>query len=624
MISGITCIDNFCGAGGSTTGLKAAGIEVTHAANHWARAIETHNTNHPEVDHKCVDLHQERPSSFPRTILAWFSPACTHHSPSGGRKRKNRGQLNLLDQQKPDPAAERSRMTAWQVVDFTEVHRYEAVMVENVVEFALDWELYDNWLGAMDTLGYNHQEIYFNSMFAGVPQSRDRVYIVFWRKSNRAPNLNFCPPARCPEHGEVAAIQAWKNPLKRRGKYGRRNQYIYVCPCCGIEVVPYRRPAREAIDWSIPTVRIGDRAARGLKPLSENTLRRIRVGLERFVIPHLSTIDQWWGKVDYKGVSHRETSLAAPFFVHRGYSTDPQYDRVPSVDEPAPTQTTSAKLYIAQPPFFVHYGYAAEEDRVLSTENPFPTLTTSRKLYIAEPFIDAGRTWNVPTSVNEPTHTVLSNGPQMSLLQPGAFLDVARNNTLPTDIEDPSATLTTGRNLSLIEPPAFMVQNGHFGDGRDRSASIDDPAPTQTTWRGNAIATVPFLAAYHGGRDAVQSCGEPSWTIATNNQFGVVEPRPTPFLCNYNGNGGAAEVSNPAPTMRTTQGHCLVEPDWNALEQECRYRMLQAHEAKWLMGFPTDYILLGTQKEQFKQAGNAVTPPVAEMIGRAVFESLAS
>jgi DNA (cytosine-5)-methyltransferase 1 len=598
MISGITCIDNFCGAGGSTTGLKAAGIEVTHAANHWARAIETHNTNHPEVDHSCVDLHQERPFNFPRTTVAWFSPSCTHHSPSGGRKRKNRNQLNLLlDQKQPDPAAERSRMTAWQVVDFAEYHRYEAVMVENVVEFALDWELYDNWLAAMDKLGYNHQEIYFNSMFAGVPQSRDRIYIVFWRKGNRAPNLNFCPPARCREHGEIFAVQAWKNPMKRRGKYGKRNQYIYVCPQCGVEVVPYRRPAREAIDWSIPTVRIGDRAARGLRPLSENTLRRIRVGLERLVVPYL---------------------------VHQGHWSEP--GRVYTTDSPMPTQTTKREMAIAMPPFFVHRGYSTDPqyDRVPSVDEPSPTQTTSAKLYIAQPFIDAGRTWNVPTSVDEPTHTVLSGGPQMSLLQPGAFLDVARANTLPTDIQDPSATVTTGRNLSLIEPPAFMVQNGHFEEGRERSVSIDLPAPTQTTWRGNAITTVPFLAAYHGGRDAVQSCDEPAWTIATNNQFGVVESTPDPFLCNYNGNGGAAEVSQPSPTMRTTQGHCLVEPNWNALVEECGYRMLQAHEAKWLMGFPVDYILLGTQEEQFKQAGNAVTPPVAEMIGRAVFESLAS
>ena len=95
-----------------------------------------------------------------------------------------------------------------------------------------------------------------------------------------------------------------------------------------------------------------------------------------------------------------------------------------------------------------------------------------------------------------------------------------------------------------------------------------------------------------------------------------------PFISSYYGNGGSALVSDPAPTMRTHQGHALIEPDLSAMVEESGYRMIRAHEAKRMMGFPTDYVLLGNQEEQFKQAGNAVTPMVAEMLGRAVIESL--
>ena len=56
--------------------------------------------------------------------------------------------------------------------------------------------------------------------------------------------------------------------------------------------------------------------------------------------------------------------------------------------------------------------------------------------------------------------------------------------------------------------------------------------------------------------------------------------------------------------------------------QDCRYRMLKPQEAKSLMGFPSDYVLLGNQRQQFKQAGNAVTPPVAEMLGRAIKDAM--
>jgi site-specific DNA-cytosine methylase len=50
--------------------------------------------------------------------------------------------------------------------------------------------------------------------------------------------------------------------------------------------------------------------------------------------------------------------------------------------------------------------------------------------------------------------------------------------------------------------------------------------------------------------------------------------------------------------------------------------MINADEAKLLMGFPAHYVILGNQEERFKQEGNAVTPCTAEMIGRAVIESL--
>ena len=48
----ITVTDMFCGAGGSSTGLsEVPGLKVKLAMNHWARAIETHNTNHSNDTH---------------------------------------------------------------------------------------------------------------------------------------------------------------------------------------------------------------------------------------------------------------------------------------------------------------------------------------------------------------------------------------------------------------------------------------------------------------------------------------------------------------------------------------------------------------------------------------------
>lgn len=83
----ITWTDNFCGGGGSSTGIMAVpGSEVIMAANHWDLAVEVHNRNHPDADHACVDLHQEDPSYFPKTDALWASPECTKWSQANGSK----------------------------------------------------------------------------------------------------------------------------------------------------------------------------------------------------------------------------------------------------------------------------------------------------------------------------------------------------------------------------------------------------------------------------------------------------------------------------------------------------------------------------------------------------------
>ena len=43
------------------------------------------------------------------------------------------------------------------MVRATEIWRYDAIVVENVVEFATDWELYDWWVDGMCRLGYSVQ-----------------------------------------------------------------------------------------------------------------------------------------------------------------------------------------------------------------------------------------------------------------------------------------------------------------------------------------------------------------------------------------------------------------------------------------------------------------------------------
>lgn len=280
----LTLTDLFCGAGGSSTGaIEAPGIDVRVAANHWALAIETHNTNHQQADHICADISQIDPRLFPTTDLLWASPECTNHSRAKGRKRVD-GQRDLWGEVLPDEAAERSRATMWDVLRFAEVHQYRAIVVENVVE-VVDWIYYPAWRAGLDAAGYHVQVVSLNSMHAQLhgapaPQSRDRVYFACTRKGDPIPDVRPRPWAHCPTCDEtVRAVQSFKRPGAVCGRY--RSQYVYRCPnakCRNAIVEPGWLPASTIIDWTLKGERIGDRA----KPLAVKTRNRIAAGIARY------------------------------------------------------------------------------------------------------------------------------------------------------------------------------------------------------------------------------------------------------------------------------------------------------------------------------------------------------
>lgn len=321
----ITISDFFCGAGGSSTGaIQVPGVSVALAANHWDLAVETHHANHQDARHDTADLSQVDPRRYPTTDIAWLSPSCTNHSLAKGVSRQLQ-QPDLFGDALPDQAAERSRATMWDVIRFTEYHKYRYVIVENVID-AREWILWPAWSAALSALGYEFRVISLNSMHAqalgeGAPQSRDRLYVVAWRRGEHAPDLDKWtrPLAECAEHGLVSAVQAWRNPERRVGKY--RSQYVWRCPrteCRNAEVVPRVRPAADAIDWSLPATRVGDRP----RPLADKTLARIEAGLAAYGTPIAVPVEGRDGKVAVSVArplrtctTRNETGVAIPAYM---------------------------------------------------------------------------------------------------------------------------------------------------------------------------------------------------------------------------------------------------------------------------------------------------------------------
>lgn len=155
-------IDLFAGAGGFSTGATQAGANVVWAANHWQDAVKFHTINHPQTQHVCQDLHQADWSQVPEHDIVLASPCCQGHSRAKGAQGKS------IDQ---------SRSTAWAVVSACEFHRPRFFVVENVKEF-LGWALYPSWRDAMQRMGYRITENTLNAQTFGVPQSRERVFLI--------------------------------------------------------------------------------------------------------------------------------------------------------------------------------------------------------------------------------------------------------------------------------------------------------------------------------------------------------------------------------------------------------------------------------------------------------------
>ncbi|MCC6454171.1 MAG: DNA cytosine methyltransferase [Caldilineaceae bacterium] len=489
----ITVTDQFCGAGGSSIGAVAAGAELKLAMNHWPLAIDTHNTNFPDALHDCADMSATNPRRYPATDILITSPECTNHSLAKGVKRKTSPQLNMFGgKAKIDPSEERSRATMWDVPRFAEIHCYNIIIVENVVD-ARYWELWDAWLHAMDLLGYDYQIVYFNSMFAHpTPQSRDRMYVVFWRKGNRAPNLEFRPHAYCAKcETNVEAVQSWKKPERRWGRY--RKQYVYLCPTCATQVEPYYYCAANAIDWSLPAPRIGDRA----KPLKEKTLSRIRAGLEKFARPFLyDTVhtardgrhqDMVWpttgpGRTQIGNSTHG--LVVPPFTVETAYS-HAENDRTYGVDEALGTQTTRQTVGVVVPPFVTSLNHSTDRSRPITDEFATVMPHVSPSLVVPPYMVDL-RGENAPKSMEDALSTVCASGNHHGVVMP--FISSYYGTNEGSAIDDALPTVPTVDKHAVVIPPFIVSYYTRESGVGAALAGVHESLPTQPTWPVHYIA----------------------------------------------------------------------------------------------------------------------------------------
>jgi DNA (cytosine-5)-methyltransferase 1 len=452
--------DEFSGFGGSLDAmLKIPGLSGRFAANHNDYALAVSAANHPEVEHFCGDVQRHDVTKFVPCSIFWASPACPDWTTAKGVKRTfdraNAEQLPGLEDE-IDEVAERSRLL------MDEVHRYLeaqwlasqpvlAGVVENVIEVR-KWHRYAAWRQQFHDLGYDTKLIAFNSMHARpvrarrAPQSRDRHYLAYWLKAlGRTPDWDkwLRPYAWCPRcDKQVEAIQVWNRHGIDMGRY--KAQYSYRCPnhaCRGQIVEPVVDPASTAIDWTIPSLRIGDRK----DPLAAKTMARIGIGAVKFGTPVLAPAGGTW----------REQ--ATP------------------VSEPMPTRTTRETDGLAVPPLMVPVeGRDGKEAR--PAHEPARTQTCRNETGLAvAPFVAnlrGGGSMRNPTLADEPLQAVTASGNHHGLVTTPEMLVPYYSTGVAKPVTSPIGALSTKDRYGL-GTGVVHVDPEHITRAVDQIEAID-------------------------------------------------------------------------------------------------------------------------------------------------------
>jgi len=209
-MSQITTGDIFSGFGGFSEGAEEAGSTTIFGANHWARAIETFQLNHPTAQVFQQDLSEADWSQFPRVDLLIGGPSCQGFTRARGKERKHHDSL---------------RNHMWAAVNALENLSPELAIFENVPEVQR-WPCFPAWKLALNCLGYAVEDHVLDAADYGAPQNRRRWFCVA-SKGTASLGLGQHLKARRVEHRSFRSCIDWKFPRwSKVNKPGRASKLL--------------------------------------------------------------------------------------------------------------------------------------------------------------------------------------------------------------------------------------------------------------------------------------------------------------------------------------------------------------------------------------------------------------
>lgn len=209
-------------------------------------------------------------------------------------------------------------------------------------------------------------------------------------------------------------------------------------------------------------------------------------------------------------------------------------------------------------------------------------------------------------------------------------------------IDGPSGAIICTDHHALVGA-SFM--DAYYGNGFQRS--LNEPAPTLKTHDNISLVTSRFMDMQYG-KSKPASLDEPAQAVTAVPKMKLVSVESSQFLMNpsYRSKGGSIDAPSftivartdktPPYLITTKQGDMAVviyKTDTDAMVRikefmamygivDIKMRMLNVPELKRIMGFGTDYTLVGTQTEQKKFIGNAVEVNMSRVLCEALAKTL--
>jgi DNA (cytosine-5)-methyltransferase 1 len=451
-------IDLFCGAGGTTTGihLAEANAIVLACVNHDAKAIASHEINHPDCVHFTEDIrdfavvvkikklvYAARIKHPGCKINIWASLECTNYSKAKGGQPRNADSRTLAEH-------------LFMYIDELEA---DYLWIENVREF-MAWGPLDvfmkpvsrdkgkdylKWISNIKKRGYNFDYRLLNSADFGAYTSRERFFGQFAKKG-----LPIAWPKATHSKKVNAAPGLFEKP---RAKW---------------------KAVREVLNLDIEGESIFDRK----KPLVDNTLERIYAGLVKFshevnfryrnnggsVDPQekSKSLDQPMGTI-LSGNTH---NIVKTIFLKKYFSGRPA-GKVTSINSPAGTITTVGNQGIVSA---IHLNTYYGNSGLHSADAPSPTLTTKDRVAVVNShFIDQQYSNSLPASIEVPAG-VLTTVPKLALVNVQKWLLNPQFSSKGSSIEDPCFTLIA----RMDKKPPYIVSTS-TGEGQIIIYENDSP-----------------------------------------------------------------------------------------------------------------------------------------------------